>query len=175
MEAVMDERVASPPKASESLAGVAGLAAMGACVGMNFGLVGLGKMALMVPASVLAVGLVTLPGLYIGSAILGAAPDVKSTLYLALGAVRDMGVGMLGLAPALLFMSATASSADEATVVGTIVLGLGALLGVRAFYSRSSEVVRDPRALPVFAIWSVLSLGIGWQFYAKSLAFTGGW
>ncbi len=163
------------PSAAEMAMGVAGPAAVGACVGMNFGIGGMLTMAAMVPASILGVGAVTLPGLYIGTAMLGAAPDVRSTLGLAAGALRDMGIAMLGLAPALLFMTATSASNDEATVVGSIVVFLGAALGVRAFFARSIEVVSGAAALPVFAIWAALSVGIGWQFYFKALAMTGGW
>lgn len=165
---------AAPPGMRAGLIALAGPAAIGACVGWPIGAEGMMTVSALLPLSFVAVGLMTLPGLYVGAALVGAAPDAREMAAAVLNACRDQGIALLGLAPALLFLCATATDIHEAMVMGTIGVMLGTAVGMRAFYHRLREVAHSGLIMGIFAIWAMLSAGLGWEIYLRVLAAGGG-
>ena len=151
-----------------------GPAALGLCSGWAFGGTAPITMAALVPLAFLIVAIVTLPGLYVGSTLLGASIDLKASARLSVQAGRDLGVIFLGLAPALLFLSATATDQHEAIVLGLGAALMGAAVGIRAFYSRLREVEGGYGLLAAFAVWALLGLVLGTEIYMEMLRIGGG-
>ncbi len=152
---------------------VGGPAALGACVGLKADVAATLTMAAALPLVLVGVVAVTLPGLYVACSMLGAAPRASLVGRAALGAGRDVGVMMLGMAPATLFVAASLPGVDHATVICSVSVALCALVGARAFSGRLQEVMLDRRSLVVYPIWMLLSLGLGWQFYLMALRLGG--
>ncbi len=152
---------------------LAGPAAVGACIGWSAGAAALLQMSIMLPLSFVGVTLATLPALYVGVALAGQAPNVQTMLKIASAAQRDLGLILLGLAPALLFMCATATDVHEALVFGTLGVVLGSMVGARAFYTRFRQTIPQWQALGIFALWALLTGGLGWEIYLNILR-TGG-
>ncbi len=146
-----------------------GPAAVGACVGWPSGGTPLLVMSGLVPLSFLIVGALTLPGLYVGSALMGAAPPARVMSRVAIGAFKDQGLVFLGLTPAMLFLCATSTDVYEALVVGTIGVFLGAMVGVRVFFLRLSRVTEDAHLAWAFALWAIVSAFLGWEVYLEML------
>lgn len=155
----------------DALTAFAGPAAIGACLGWTSGAATLLTTSLTLPLSFALVGALTLPGLYIGAALADAAPPLHMMARTAIGALRDQGVAFLGLAPALLFMSATSTDVHESLALGTLVVTLGALIGMHAFYSRvrANQPQDSLRVGAVFALWALANLGLGWEIYLHTL------
>lgn len=158
----------------EVMLAAGGLLALGAGVGLKAGVATTGVMALLLPASALAVGAATLPGLYIASALLGVAPPLDRLLREVVRAVADQSAAALGLTPALVCLVVASDSADEALVLATLAVILCALLGLRALYRRVIAPAEDLRALLLFGLWAALCVAFGWQVYLKALSLSGG-
>lgn len=148
---------------------LSGPLALGACVGLKADLGATATMAISLPLVLAGVMIITLPALYVSASMLGYAPRVSLVRDAALGAARDVGVMMLGLTPATLFVAASLPGVDEATVMGSLAVALCAMLGARAFSFRLKTVITERRALIAIPLWMVLSLGLGWQFYLMAL------
>ncbi len=157
------------------LIGVGGPAVAGTCAGSLYGVDGLLAFGALTPLSFLGITFITLPGFYIGTALLNIAPEPREVSRVALGALHDQGVAYLGLSPALLFLCATSTNLYEGTVIGMVGLGLGALVGVSAFYRRLRKTMAEPKALfLIFTLWFLLCAGLSWELYLKILTFAGG-
>lgn len=152
---------------------VGGPLALGACVGLKADITATMTMALALPLVLAGAVVVTLPGLYVACSMLGVAPRASMVGRAALGAARDVGVLMLGMAPATLFVAASLPGIDHATVICSVSVVVCALIGARAFTHRLQEVMLDRRSLVVYPIWMLLSLGLGWQFYVMALRLGG--
>ncbi len=121
-----------------------------------------GSAALSLPALWVGVLFVMLPTLYIGAAILQVAPSASELGRAAVEALERSSVVFLGLVPALAFLVATSVESITAGLLTKGVVGLGAVLGLSAFY----RLVFDDRAhrgriLALFSVWSVVCLAIG--------------
>lgn len=117
---------------------------------------------------VLWVGVAALmtPALYIAAALSGLAPSLRDVGRVTLDGLSRGGGLLLGLAPALLFLVATALSADLAHALVGVVAGLGALAGLGVlFHELCVRTDASVTARFVFMGWSAVLLGIGAQLF----------
>ena len=115
------------------------------------------------PGVYLGVGALMLPALYIALSLAGH-PAPLGKLYGDLArSMRDTGLALLGLAPALLFLTATRTSIDfpQALAYGTA--ALGAVVGLRVLQERLFAPGKSTSVLSrtAFTCWSAVALGIG--------------
>lgn len=173
----------SSPREGAVLLALGGAAATGAIVALPEGPLAIGARALFLPAIVAGVAAVMIPPLYIASTTFGVAPPPKRFLECALHAMRDGGRVLLGLAPALAFMVATATVAESIWVLGNLVVILAALLAVRTLYlslffgGTGPEAARGPlleaRLLPrrpmfIYLLWLSVGGTIGMNLFQRS-------
>ncbi len=140
---------------------VLGPAAVGACLGMRFGLEPALTLALALPAILIGVTFATTPALYIGAAFAGIAPPAQELAGSVASGLRDAGLVYLGLTPAFLFLAASVTDPRAALLVGAMVIVLGAGLGLRLAYGRLFEG-KGARflSLPLFCAWAIVCVGI---------------
>ena len=152
------------------LACLAGPAAVGAALGIPFGARGIWTESLILPAIACGVAILSLPALYIGMTLLHVAPPAPAVAKAGFEAMRSLGLALLGLAPACLFLLSTSRSTASAWLLGFAVLGFGSLAGLRTLFGtlREGSASSFPR-LCLFAAWSVVTLGLGAHFVARSL------
>jgi hypothetical protein len=149
---------------------LAGPALLGACAGFPAGAGSAVHQGAAVPVALLGVTAMMVPALYIGASFAGVAPSARRMARATTGTLRDMGRVSLGLAPALAFMAATSQDDSTATVFGFMALGAVALLGLRALYLRLFAAQgRRLASTALYAAWSLVSLGIGWQLMSLAL------
>jgi len=152
---------------------LAGPAALGACTGLMASPSTTLVLALSLPMVVLGVGLITMPGFYVATALMGFAPRANTMLGTALLACKDLGVVMLGLTPALLLTVSSLPNSEQALIAGTLAMYVASIVGVRAFYHRLVETFEDARIIPLYIGWVLLSAGLGWQFYLMAISSAG--
>ncbi len=121
------------------------------------------KLAVALPALYLGVALLMLPALYIALSLAGHAAPLGELVEQLARAMRDAGLALLGLVPALLFLVSTGTGADlpEALAYGTV--GLGAVAGLRLLERRLFAGADHPRPLAqtAFVTWAAVALGLG--------------
>lgn len=119
----------------------------------------LATVPLLLPLIFVGVMALLLPSLYIGLAFAGSTTSLRTLANTAVEALRDAGVALLGIAPALLFLGATSTSES---FVRWLAIGAAAFLTVRAMcvrLSRRSEL--GVRLVILLAGFTVVALGIG--------------
>lgn len=167
----MDTTTTRSPVTLDLALGFGGPAALGLAMGLTGVSASVLLSAVTLPGAVLGTTLLMLPALYIGSALAGADTHARQMLRDALGALRDAGIGCLGLAPALLFLCATSGADAGALAVGCGLL-FAALLGLRGFYVRLFDELAlglaKGKAVVIFAAWSAVALGIGARMAASA-------
>lgn len=146
----------------------AGPAAIGAALGLFDGPSALITRAVVFPTIIIGVAALMLPALYIGAAFLGVAPKAQAVARSARAALGDMGVVFLGLAAPLFFLVAASTELGTVRVLGHLIVGVGVALGLRALFIRLFDR-RSPRAIGLFAGWSLVSVGIGAQLFARTI------
>ncbi len=150
---------------------IAGPMLIGAALGLQAGPAELLSRAVTLPAIIVGVTLLMLPALYIGAAFLGVAPKARAMARSGSAALADTGIIMLGLAPSLLFLIAASTKGTTVVTLGTLVLGVSVLLGLRALFLRLFDR-RSLLALALFLGWSLVSVGIGGQLVARAMLVT---
>lgn len=145
---------------------VAGPAATGAAGGFPGGMVSLAAGAGQVPAVFVGVTVAMLPALYIALAMTGVAPPLARLPGVAGEALREAGIALLGLSPALVFLRATGTGVGLVFVAAL----LGALLAARAFWLRLALDRAGRGAAAVFGLWALVACAIGLHFLAGSLS-----
>lgn len=153
---------------------IGGPAAVGLCLGLQSELGVLLTLPWMLPAMGLLICVITLPGLYVGAAMLESAPAAPELLKAVAGALSDGGIALLGLCPALLVLTSTTSSVDEGIALVTGVLGLGFVLTLRSFWRRIAHDKKMWRLQLVMAVWACICTGLSWQLYWQVLRTAGG-
>ena len=147
---------------------LAGPAAVGFCLGLRAGIVPALTFALVLPAVLVGVTLITTPALYIGAAFAGLAPPAKQVVPAVGCGLRDTGLSLLGLAPALLFLTSTSNDPTTVSLVGKGVLLFATGLGLFQLYRHIFGSAAAPaRTLPLFAVWGIACLGIGGHLIAR--------
>lgn len=139
---------------------LAGPALVGACIGAGAGVGAALFYAAALPLVAVGTFALTGPALYIASAFVGSAPPAHEVARGVQGSLRDAGLALVGLSPALLFLSVTTSGARAALSLGVLVFGVGGFVGLRRVLAR----VFPNNALamiPVFVPWAVVTAGIG--------------
>lgn len=148
---------------------LAGPVAAGACLGLPFGAAELISRSACVPVIFLAVALVTVPALYVVSALSSAAPPAQVVLQSAGAALEDTSVVLLSLAPALAFLVGTSVDPEAATRFGVPAMLLATVLGLRSLYQRL-YADRQKRPLLSFTLWACLFLGLCGRMLALILS-----
>lgn len=174
--ATIQEQAPSPAPPAWQRAGaiLGGPAAVGICLGLQSELGVLLTLPWLLPATALLICVITLPGLYVGAAMLESAPPAPKMVEAALGALADGGIAMLGLCPALLVLTSTTSSVDEGIALVTGVLGLGGALTLRSFWRRMLQEKGMWRLMALMGIWTLICTGLSWQLYWQVLRTAGG-
>lgn len=123
-----------------------------------------------VPVSVFAVTALTLPALYIATAVVGAAPPLGHVVKAVGRALVALGVVLLGLAMPLGFLVATAGR-GTAFGLGALALAAAAAIGLRALHVALFEHERPMtgRGL-LFVTWAVIALVIGARLFGELTA-----
>jgi hypothetical protein len=167
-------RISAASHGRTALVALAGPALLGAALGMPFGLPKLLSEAAMVTAIVVGLSVLMIPALYIATTLVGAAPSADQVGASAASALRAGGTLLLGLAPATLFLIATSQTHVIVWILGFLVLSVSMIASLRILFS---DLFTTPtarlRALPVFLIWSIVSLGLGAHLFARTLPRSG--
>jgi hypothetical protein len=118
-----------------------------------------------VPVSVFAVTALTLPALYIATAVFGAAPPVGHVVRAVGRALQALGVVLLGVAMPLGFLVATAGQ-GASFALGALALAGAAAIGLRALHGALFEhgPAVSGRGL-LFISWALIALVIGARLY----------
>ena len=157
-------------RATSLLVAVGGPLVLGATLGVPFGVRKILTDSVLLPGLVIGLTLMMAPALYIGMSLVGAAPPA-SRVGTAVGrALRAGGIVMAGLSPATAFLLSTTLSHAFVYVFGVLAVGGATLAALRALWG---ELVTEPdkrlRAIPVFGIWSAVSLGLGLHLFISML------
>ena len=138
----------------------AGPAVIGVCIGLRSGSVLQSTLAL--PLTIIGVSMLMTPALYIGSAVIDAAPTLQETVSAMRHALGAMGLVFLGLAPALAFLVSSTSDIHTADLVAHGALAIGVFVGLRTLFARAAwPAARRAQAGLLFVLWSLLTIGIG--------------
>ena len=142
---------------------------VGACFGLQTGLLEALEASVAVPAVLVGVALLMAPALYIGAAFLGVAPAARDAARAVGAALADAGLLMLGLVPAFAFLLAT--SGDVALFLLTHLVVLTsvavALLALRRRLFAGSG--RPIASTALFLLWALVGLGIGERLFLEAL------
>jgi len=123
-----------------------------------------------VPAVVFAVAALTLPALYIATAVVGAAPPVGKVMRAVGRALCSLGLVMAGFAMPLLFLGASAGE-GTAFALGAVTVAVSAVIALRVLHAALYE-----GAFPVtgrgllFWTWAVIALVIGARLFGEMTA-----
>jgi len=136
----------------------------GACLALGHG--NTIATAVRVPVVFVVVAAMMVPALYIGAALLGIAPSARKVAGGVFTAFRSASLVLLGLAPAVAFMVASASEDQSMGLLGQGVVLIGGLMALRALYREVfDECASRARAVALYGVWAVVSLGIGGHLY----------
>lgn len=213
---------------------LAGPGLLGAATGLEYGPVATLSRAIAMPTIIVGITLLMLPALYVGSSLVGAAPQLIPMLRSTHRALQEAGMVFVGFALPLAFLVAATTHHLSAELMGFAVTALGIMLGLRSLFhqlfsplpdsnrhrsgltdkgltdmgradmgradtgltdtglmdsgpdstladteaaTRPQNIVGTAReivpamALPLFAIWSTVSLGIGLRVYIKAMQY----
>lgn len=165
----MNERTKLSNRSGMALA-LAGPFAMGAVLGFPSGPMRMISEGLLLPAVVFGVTAVMAPALYIGLSLVRVSPPAHDVARAFSDGLRACGVVLAGLAPATAFLLATADASWAVGVFGMVSVGAATLLGVRRLFAQLRRGdVNLLRALPLFAGWALVSLGLGVHFFVQTL------
>jgi hypothetical protein len=122
---------------------------------------------LTVPAVVFAVAAMTLPALYIATAVVGAAPPVSRVIRAVGRGLSAVGLVYLGLALPLLFLGVS-STEETAMVLAAAAVATGALIGLRALHTAlfEGELPVTGRGM-LFLTWAAIVLVIGARLFVE--------
>lgn len=149
---------------------LAGPMVMGAVLGLPSGVARMLTESLLLPAVVLGVAVLMAPALYIGLSLIGAAPPAAAVLSAFGAGLRACGILLAGLAPATAFLIVTANGTWAVWAFGSIVVAAGALLGLRRLFGElRDDSTSALRTAPLYAVWSLVSLGLGVHFFLQTL------
>lgn len=157
-----------PPPATfrrAALLAAAGPAALG--LGLTLRDVSAAGELLRLPAVWIGVTALMVPALYIGSALAGRAPSARVVGQAVADALTRSSVLLLGLAPGLLFLVATAGFDATAQILVLGAAALGAAAGLATVYRRLFKGGGlGVRAL--FVAWATVLVGIGIQLFHQT-------
>jgi hypothetical protein len=155
---------------STILAALGGPVALGAAMGLPFGVKGMLGEALALPELLLGMALLTTPALYIAATLIDAAPPASRMAKAVAAALRGAGLVMVGLAPVAGFLHATMLGTRFVYVSGALAVGGAVLAGLRSL--NRDLVVDTPNAFrfqPLFALWAAVSMALGAHLFFATL------
>jgi len=113
------------------------------------------------PAIVFAVAALTLPALYIATAVVGVAPPIDQVVRAVGRGLFALGVAQLGLVLPIAFLAVT-SGVAAALGLAQLGVAVAALVGLRRLQSElCADTIWSPLRNILFAIWAVTVLVIG--------------
>jgi hypothetical protein len=121
------------------------------------------------PAVWIGVTALMVPALYIGSALAGRAPSARVVAQAVADGLTRSSVLLLGLAPGLLFLVATAGFNATASALVLAAAALGALAGLGTIHRHLFRGGGLGGRL-LFLAWSAVLVGIGIQLFHQSHA-----
>ncbi|MCC6972352.1 MAG: hypothetical protein IT434_19220 [Phycisphaerales bacterium] len=149
------------------LPAILGPLAMGLCVAFRLQTLESLELALLLPIFTFGLLLVTVPGLYIGSALVGRAPSIVSLWKTTAEALSRAGVLLLGCAPATLLLVATATTTDLTSLFVGLPFAIAAVAFLRllhnGLYREAEAQETTPRFL--FVGWAGVTLLIGVRLF----------
>ena len=148
------------------LLALGGPAAVGLCLGLHEGAGHLLWLTLSLPAILVGTASLMAPSLYVAAAVGGMAPTSRDVADAVGDGVTGAGAAMAGLAPALAYLIATATSPWTTLVTGHLAVLAAMLLALRRLFGGSEHPLR---ALSLFGAWSFVALGIGWRLFVGVL------
>lgn len=138
-----------------------GAAAIGACLGIRGGAGAMALRMFAMPSLFVGMVILTGPALFVGLAVAGEAPPFDRFLRHSAASVGDIGVLLLGLTPATLFLMASVRMVVSAGFIGFIVLGFAYLVGIRSLLHRLSVDGLTLLGITILVGWSLLAARIG--------------
>jgi hypothetical protein len=123
-----------------------------------------------VPSVVFAVVALTLPALYIATAVLGAAPPIGRVMRAVGRALCSLGLVNAGFALPLLFLGASAGE-GTAFALGAATVAVSAVIALRVLYAGLYEgtFAVTGRGM-LFWTWAVIALVIGARLFGELTA-----
>lgn len=123
-----------------------------------------------VPAVVFAVAALTLPALYIATAVCGAAPPIGRVMRAVGRALCSLGLVNAGFALPLLFLGVS-SGEGTAFTLGAVTVAVSAVIACKVLYATlyEGEVPVVGRGA-LFWTWAAIALVIGARLYGELTA-----
>ena len=150
-------------------AALAGASVVGLVLGLPESPASMIAHAASVPAILFGIAALMLPPLYIAATMLGRAAPAGEVLQASASALGDAGVVLLGFAPPLAFLVVTSSVWATVWLLGNAVLGLAALLAVRALYYALFHRHEGRRSMPLYLLWLVVAFAIAEHLFMATL------
>lgn len=149
------------------LPAVLGPLALGLCVAFRAQTLESLEMAMLLPLCTFGLLLVTVPGLYIGSALLGRAPSIVTLWQTVATALGRAGVLLLGCAPAALFLVASSASTELVSLFIGAPMVAAAAAFLRLLYRGLYVDVKASETTPryLFVGWAGVTLLIGLKLF----------
>lgn len=149
------------------LIAVGGPAVAGVCLGLR---ASDPTPAFTLPLVLLGVTAMMVPALYISSALVGVAPPIRRVGGAVVESLESTGIAFFGLAPALLFLCATASEVATAAWLGRATIAIASIIGLRRLFDTTfagGEALG--RAALTFTLWSLIAVGVGAHMVGRTL------
>ena len=155
-------------KPREAAFAVGGPLVAGALLGLPFGIMALFDGALRLPLVSFGVTLIMLPALQIACAFGGFAVSPRQTVIAATEGLGRAGLVLLGLAPVVVFLLASSDAVSTPVRVGTVAVGLSALVGMRVMRRTlfGDEPTRNAKLL--FGAWAAIGNGIASSLFFET-------
>ncbi|MBL8622440.1 MAG: hypothetical protein JNK64_14090 [Myxococcales bacterium] len=123
-----------------------------------------------VPAVVFAVAALTLPALYIATAVVGAAPPIGDVVRAVGRALHALGLVHLGLVLPLAFLVAS-SGPGTAFALGAITVATGAAIALKVLRAALfDDGAPAGRMVVLFWSWAAVALVIGGRLFGELMA-----
>lgn len=167
----MDGRTRVRP--AEVALALGGPVVMGGIAGMPGAIPGVVYGAVAAPAIVAGVAAATLPALYIGTSMAGAAPPAAEIVRATIHAGGRGALALFGLAAPAAFLIASTSDARLAPLLALVAMSVGGYAALRHlwtdFVGAAPEGRRGGAGL-LFVAWAVIASAIGARLLVVHLA-----
>lgn len=177
---LLSARVETGQLALRACTGALLASSYGLALGAREGGVALLTHAAGVPAALLAVTFVGVPGLYIFLSLFDAPLSARDAFGAAVRGIASGGLALAGLAPLAALYVVTSASAEAASIAGTLGLCLGGALGLRHLVStlraalhRADSATRFVAALSQVG-FSLFAGLLAWRVWSALLPIVGG-
>jgi len=163
---------AKPPlfRPKDLLFAFGGPALIGGAIGLSGGFEHVGLNVVTMPLVALGTVLFMAPTLYIGSALLGGAPSVGRYAAAAGDALSRLGLALLGLAPAIFFMTAFWQESSIPRMAASLAAALGGFIALRNVSGQLFPKGKSFILRAFFLVWACVSLAIAAHLFHNFVA-----